>query len=88
MEYKRNGGINAYLVDFYKHGQMSTIIQDNEIRPDEAYEIIKDFTLTLKGIAVALKLRAKIKEDPVVLAFEYLADTYNMQFVGCHSDYK
>jgi hypothetical protein len=42
--------LNAYILDFYIHGQVSTLVRANGIRSGDIWYLLKDFTLTLKAI--------------------------------------
>ncbi len=47
--------LNSYLLDFYRHGQLKALYRANQIRQGEAYQLLKDFTLILRTITVALE---------------------------------
>uniref|UniRef100_A0A8C5JYK5 DDX60-like winged helix domain-containing protein n=2 Tax=Jaculus jaculus TaxID=51337 RepID=A0A8C5JYK5_JACJA len=68
--------LNAYALDFYKHGSLVGLVQDNRIHGGEAYDLLKDFGLTIKSISVSLRELCENEEDNVVLAFEQLSETY------------
>jgi ATP-dependent RNA helicase DDX60 len=42
--------INAYLLDFYTHGQPAALVVSNGMRQGELWYLLEDFTLTLKTI--------------------------------------
>jgi hypothetical protein len=42
--------LNAYILDFYIHGQVSTLVSANGIRSGDIWYLLQDFTLTLKAI--------------------------------------
>ncbi|EKM57510.1 uncharacterized protein PHACADRAFT_192658 [Phanerochaete carnosa HHB-10118-sp] len=42
--------LNAYLLDFYMHGQPATLVAANGIRHGDLWYLLEDFTLTLKTI--------------------------------------
>jgi len=42
--------INAYILDFYIHGQVSTLVSANGIRSGDIWYLLQDFALTLKAI--------------------------------------
>ncbi|CAO2612239.1 Probable ATP-dependent RNA helicase DDX60 [Lemmus lemmus] len=42
--------LNAYALDFYKHGSLVGLEQDNRIHQGDAYQLLKDFYLTIKSI--------------------------------------
>ncbi|XP_063090855.1 probable ATP-dependent RNA helicase DDX60 isoform X2 [Cavia porcellus] len=68
--------LNAYALDFYKHGSLVGITQDNGIHTGEAYNLLKDFGLVIKSISVSLRELCENEDDNVVLAFEQLSETY------------
>ena len=48
-------GLNAYLLDFYTHGQVQTLAAANGIRRGDVWYLLQDFTLTLLTIKTALE---------------------------------
>ncbi|KAI0638272.1 P-loop containing nucleoside triphosphate hydrolase protein [Trametes polyzona] len=46
--------LNAYLLDFYTHGQTAALRAANGIRDGEVWYVLQDFTLTLKTIRTGL----------------------------------
>lgn len=46
--------LNAYLLDFYTHGQTAALKAANGIRDGEVWYVLQDFTLTLKTIRTGL----------------------------------
>uniref|UniRef100_A0A8C8S3R8 DExD/H-box helicase 60 n=1 Tax=Pelusios castaneus TaxID=367368 RepID=A0A8C8S3R8_9SAUR len=69
--------LNAYALDFYKHGSLKAMAQDNGIHEGEAYLLLKDFVLTIKAISTSLKELCDDEEDNVVLAFSQLDESYS-----------
>ena len=58
--------MNAYLLDFYIHGQVSTLAHANGIRRGDIWYLLQDFTLTLLTVKVALQqLLLKASKDKV-----------------------
>jgi hypothetical protein len=49
--------LNAYYLDFFKHGQISALVEYNHIHKDDVWEALKDFKLILKALWAALKRR-------------------------------
>ncbi|KAI1382467.1 P-loop containing nucleoside triphosphate hydrolase protein [Hypoxylon crocopeplum] len=45
---------NAYLYDFFKHGDMSTLVRDNRIKGGDVWFLLKDFSLILATITTSL----------------------------------
>ncbi|XP_075142212.1 putative ATP-dependent RNA helicase DDX60 [Leptodactylus fuscus] len=66
--------LNAYALDFFKHGSLTAIETDNGFNSGNAYHLIKDFMLTIASISVSLK--ELCESDPVALAFEQLRSKY------------
>ncbi|XP_054432048.1 probable ATP-dependent RNA helicase DDX60 [Pteronotus mesoamericanus] len=69
--------LNAYALDFYKHGSLIGLVQDNRMNEGDAYQLLKDFLLTIKSISVSLRELCECEEDNVVLAFEQLSETFS-----------
>ncbi|RPD67074.1 P-loop containing nucleoside triphosphate hydrolase protein [Lentinus tigrinus ALCF2SS1-7] len=46
--------LNAYLLDFYMHGQTAALKAANGIRDGEMWYVLQDFSLTLKSIRTGL----------------------------------
>ena len=46
--------LNAYLLDFYTHGQTAALKAANGIRDGEMWYVLQEFTLTLKAIRTGL----------------------------------
>lgn len=46
--------LNAYILDFYVHGQVEALVVYNGIRRGEIWYLLQDFTLTLKAIRASL----------------------------------
>ncbi|EHB11595.1 Putative ATP-dependent RNA helicase DDX60, partial [Heterocephalus glaber] len=72
--------LNAYALDFYKHGCLEVLDQDNGIHTGTAYHLLKDFSLIIKSISVSLHELCENEDDNVVLAFEQLSETYSEKF--------
>ncbi|XP_006864611.1 PREDICTED: probable ATP-dependent RNA helicase DDX60-like, partial [Chrysochloris asiatica] len=72
--------LNAYALDFYKHGSLEGLAQDNRLHKGEAYLLLKDFALTIRAISVSLRELCEKEDDNVVLAFEQLSETFDQKF--------
>lgn len=46
---------NAYIYDFFKHGDLTALVRDNRIRRGDVWFHLKDFSLTLATIVTSLK---------------------------------
>ncbi|XP_060102535.1 probable ATP-dependent RNA helicase DDX60 [Heteronotia binoei] len=68
--------LNAYVLDFYKHGSLAAMAQDNSLHEGEAYYLLRDFALVLKAISVSLGELCDNKDDTVVQAFKQLSQEY------------
>ncbi|KAJ6520487.1 hypothetical protein C8R45DRAFT_1205447 [Mycena sanguinolenta] len=47
--------LNAYLLDFYIHGQASTLAKANGIRRGDVWYLLQDFSLSLRTIQTSLR---------------------------------
>lgn len=47
--------LNAYLLDFYTHGQTAALVAANGIRLGDLWYLLEDFTLTLKTIRATVE---------------------------------
>ena len=47
--------MNAYLLDFYIHGQVLTLALANDIRSGDIWYLLQDFSLTLLTVKIALQ---------------------------------
>ncbi|XP_068713426.1 probable ATP-dependent RNA helicase DDX60 isoform X5 [Montipora foliosa] len=75
--------LNAYALDFFKHGSAIVIERENRIQAGEVFHKLKDFCLTIKSISCSLE-ELGTESDNVVRAFKQLAaefgDKFNDQF--------
>ncbi|KAL9088868.1 MAG: hypothetical protein Q9159_002831 [Coniocarpon cinnabarinum] len=55
--------LNAYLLDFYKHGDTTALEKANGIRKGDMWFLLNDFSLVLATIVTALKNIMKIAEE-------------------------
>ncbi|XP_053114339.1 probable ATP-dependent RNA helicase DDX60 isoform X2 [Hemicordylus capensis] len=68
--------LNAYVLDFYKHGSLAALSQDNGLHEGEAYRLLRDFAFTVKTISVSLRDVCGSEDWNVVRAFEQLSRSY------------
>lgn len=47
--------LNAYILDFYIHGQPSSLVNANGIRPNDLWYLLQDFSLALKATRSSLE---------------------------------
>jgi len=73
--------LNAYALDFYKHGRFRLLVKDNGLRIGEAWQLLKKWSLFLKDTTKALELYAP--EDSLVLkTWKYLTKRFNEYFAA------
>lgn len=68
--------LNAYALDFYKHGSLAAVIQENGLHEGEAYRLLKDFALTVQAISISLREHCGRWNLNVTKAFEQLSRSY------------
>lgn len=71
--------LNAYALDFFKHGSEKVIEKENGIKAGEVFSLLKDFYLTIKSISCSLEELGP-EDDNVVLAFKQLAREFGEKF--------
>lgn len=71
--------LNAYALDFFKHGSYRAIEKENGIKAGEVFQLLKDFILLIKSICTSLEELGP-ECDNVVLAFKQLAQEYANKF--------
>jgi hypothetical protein len=72
--------VNAYLLDFYKHGQVEALRRYNKIRNDELFLNLKQFSLILKTIRTALVNRAASGAEDITNMFELVSNKFHQNF--------
>ncbi|XP_064004869.1 probable ATP-dependent RNA helicase DDX60 [Pogoniulus pusillus] len=72
----RRQPLNAYALDFYKHGSLIALSTDNWLNEGDAYYALKDFTLLIKSVGTSLSELCDDPEDNVLLAFKQLGEIY------------
>ncbi|XP_070552422.1 probable ATP-dependent RNA helicase DDX60 [Ptychodera flava] len=82
----RTMDLNAYALDFFKHGSSKIIMKENGLESGEVFDSLKDFLLTIKAISVAL-CELGPEEDGVVRAFKQLATQYEEKFKEEYQNY-
>jgi hypothetical protein len=56
--------LNAYLLDFYVHGQVQSVVAANGIRRGDVWYLLQDFSMTLMTVKTALEqLLTKASKD-------------------------
>lgn len=83
--------LNSYLVDFFRHGSETKLINEYDIERDEVYQLLRGFQSILYSIDQSLrKLSAENSNDneffrPISKKFTRLEQTFSRRF---HSEYK
>ncbi|NWU06647.1 DDX60 helicase, partial [Cephalopterus ornatus] len=72
----RRRPLNAYALDFYKHGSLIALTTDNWLNEGDAYYALKDFSLLIKSIGTSLSELCDDPNDNVLLAFKQLGENY------------
>ncbi|NXJ15303.1 DDX60 helicase, partial [Odontophorus gujanensis] len=72
----RNMPLNAYALDFYKHGSLTALTTDNWLNEGDAYYLLKDFVLLIQSIKTSLSELCDDPNDNVLLAFQKLEEVY------------
>ncbi|NXV81477.1 DDX60 helicase, partial [Atlantisia rogersi] len=72
----RRQPLNAYALDFYKHGCLTALTTDNWLNEGDAYYALKDFSLLIKSIGTSLSELCDDPNDHVLLAFQQLGEIY------------
>ncbi|NXG70713.1 DDX60 helicase, partial [Baryphthengus martii] len=72
----RRRPLNAYALDFYKHGSLIALTTDNWLNEGDAYYALKDFSLLIKSIGTSLSELCDDPNDNVLLAFQQLGEIY------------
>ncbi len=60
FEAESGQALNSYILDFYKHGQISALVDYNQIRKDDVWELLRDFDLIIKALCAAMERRSKL----------------------------
>lgn len=73
--------LNAYALDFFKHGSVKAIQKENGIKAGEVFQILKDFLFTIMSISASVEEMCPEEEyDNVVAAFKQLVEEYRNKF--------
>uniref|UniRef100_A0A8C4JL26 DExD/H-box helicase 60 n=1 Tax=Dromaius novaehollandiae TaxID=8790 RepID=A0A8C4JL26_DRONO len=78
----RKRPLNAYALDFYKHGSLIALTTDNWLNEGDAYYLLKDFSLLIKTIGTSLSELCDNPNDNVLLAFQKLAENYKKRLAA------
>jgi len=69
---------NRYAVDFFTHGQLSLIIEDNQLTGGDAWAFLKDFKMILSSIDTAL--RGYTDDEELQEIFSSISVTFAQKF--------
>ena len=69
---------NAYALDFFKHGNVTALSEDNGLRDGDIFHYLNDFLLTIKTISTALEQTAE--HEVVTEAFKHLAVVFELRY--------
>jgi hypothetical protein len=58
--------LNAYLLDFFKHGNVQALEKENGIRKGDMWFLLNDFSLALAAIVRSLENLLNISEDDML----------------------
>ena len=72
--------LNSYLLDFYRHGDLDLLIEENGIARAKVFELLKRFDLMLAQLLRALTLLQLPVNSPILRAFQHLQLTYHELF--------
>lgn len=72
----RDRPLNAYALDFFKHGSLIALATDNWLNEGDAYYLLKDFVLLIQSIRTSLSELCDDPNDNVLLAFQKLGEVY------------
>lgn len=82
--------LNAYLLDFYQHGQVDALELDNKIPHTEYWTLLEDFMFFLRALASVAKHRqhrarqrgeaTELGEEVIVGAFEAISTQFEANF--------
>ncbi|KAG9307132.1 hypothetical protein G9A89_016960 [Geosiphon pyriformis] len=71
--------LNAYLFDFFLHGQQKALIEANGIRGGEIWKFLKDFSYILNAICVSLNTLDGVDEN-VLKGFKLVREEFEAKF--------
>ncbi|KAL0783517.1 hypothetical protein CaCOL14_001423 [Colletotrichum acutatum] len=79
---------NAYVYDFYKHGDLDTLVQDNGIKGGDVWFRLKDFSLILATIVTSLEnIMGQVDaDDSYMINVQDVADTIEEERFGEESN--
>ncbi|XP_058406305.1 probable ATP-dependent RNA helicase DDX60-like [Diceros bicornis minor] len=69
--------LNAYALDFYKHGSLTRLGRENGMTVGQILKLLKDFALNIETISDSLSELCEDEHDNVVLAFKQLSQLFH-----------
>jgi hypothetical protein len=80
---------NGYAWDFYNHGIVAAIKNDNRLRLGEDFSLLYDFLLMLKVIRMSLLELEPVEEnDPVLTTFTVIQEHFAYCFNKAYNIHK
>ncbi|XP_030048083.1 probable ATP-dependent RNA helicase DDX60 [Microcaecilia unicolor] len=79
--------LNAYALDFYRHGSLKAIADENKIHEGEAYNMLRDFYLLIRSVSISMMELCENKRDSVLLAFDLLSRNYRAKLEKSQDEY-
>ncbi|KAI0006556.1 hypothetical protein F4779DRAFT_557960 [Xylariaceae sp. FL0662B] len=79
-----DGALNAYLYDFYKHGDITALERDNRIRNGDVWGTLQEFSLVLATIITSLTNFDK--PDGGIMDHAELIDVMEAEGLGEHEE--
>ncbi|XP_006864613.1 PREDICTED: probable ATP-dependent RNA helicase DDX60-like [Chrysochloris asiatica] len=76
----RKRPLNGYALNFYKHGSLLALTEDNWLNMGDAFNLIRDLTLVIQSIRISLIELCDDEDDNVLLAFKQLSEAFEKKF--------
>ncbi|XP_067006514.2 probable ATP-dependent RNA helicase DDX60 [Anabrus simplex] len=73
--------LNGYAWDFYNHGILASVINDNGILSGDAFKLLTDFRLMLCTVCMCLEeIGIGPEDDPVLCTFQTVSKKFNQLY--------
>ena len=74
--------MNAYLLDFYRHGQRTALARYNFVKENECFDWLNDFRLILSTLDTSMTIftGGQHPPDPVQVFVRELSDSFKAKF--------
>lgn len=66
--------LNSYLLDFYRHGEIPTLIRENRVRRSDIWFVLNEFSLVLATIVISLESSINREGDDDIFDVAGLGD--------------